>query len=325
MGWFIAGVFAVILVFGYFGLPILWWTIAAALLGWYLSVIAEFGPVTNVVLASAFRCRCVDFECPAAAPRGHLESHPRHLPPHPAGHVADREGSDRRRHGVVGRGSLLRQARLGQAARHARAAPLGRGAGVPRRPGRGAVRDAERLGNHARAPGPARARVAVHQGQGLPRHDHPEAVRRPRLQRARALGGGDEALDALEHRGDLGDGAELARAGRAAHALRHRAAEEPLPAAPRERARSPLLRAHQPRGRLGRRRDPRLRHRLQGHLAGTRSARHARHLGQALHHLGTRGDAARPGFPSLRPRKTPRRKSGSGHHLRARSRPTPRA
>ena len=36
--------------------------------------------------------------------------------------------------------------------------------------------------------------------------------------RSRTLRGGDEALDALEHRGDLGDGAELARAGRAAPA-----------------------------------------------------------------------------------------------------------
>ena len=48
------GVIAVFLIFGYFGLPIFWWTIAAALLGWYLSVIADFGPVTNVVLATVF-------------------------------------------------------------------------------------------------------------------------------------------------------------------------------------------------------------------------------------------------------------------------------
>jgi len=54
MAWFIAGVLAVILVFGYFGLPLFWWTIAAALLGWYLSIIAGFGLVTNVVLASIF-------------------------------------------------------------------------------------------------------------------------------------------------------------------------------------------------------------------------------------------------------------------------------
>jgi acyl-CoA dehydrogenase len=54
MAWFVAGVIAVVLVFGYFGLPILWWTIGAALLTWYLGVIAGFGLVTNVVLASAF-------------------------------------------------------------------------------------------------------------------------------------------------------------------------------------------------------------------------------------------------------------------------------
>jgi acyl-CoA dehydrogenase len=54
MAWFVAGVIAVILVFGYFGLPIFCWTIAAALLTWYLSVIAGFGVVTNIVLASVF-------------------------------------------------------------------------------------------------------------------------------------------------------------------------------------------------------------------------------------------------------------------------------
>jgi acyl-CoA dehydrogenase len=54
MAWFVAGVVAVILVFGYFGLPVLWWTIAAALLTWYLSLIAGFGLVTNLVLAAVF-------------------------------------------------------------------------------------------------------------------------------------------------------------------------------------------------------------------------------------------------------------------------------
>ncbi len=51
---FILGVIAVFLVFGYFGLPIAWWTIAAALFAWYLSVIAGFGLVANVVLAAIF-------------------------------------------------------------------------------------------------------------------------------------------------------------------------------------------------------------------------------------------------------------------------------
>jgi acyl-CoA dehydrogenase len=54
MAWFVAGVIAVILVFGYFALPIFWWTIAAGLLTWYLSAIAGFGMVTNVVLAAVF-------------------------------------------------------------------------------------------------------------------------------------------------------------------------------------------------------------------------------------------------------------------------------
>src|SRR5687767_6069471 len=54
MAGFALGLIAVFFIFAYFGLPIVWWTIAAALLGWYLSVIADFGPVTNVVLATAF-------------------------------------------------------------------------------------------------------------------------------------------------------------------------------------------------------------------------------------------------------------------------------
>ena len=48
------GVIAVFFIFAYFGLPIVWWTIAAALFGWYLSVIAGFGATTNVVLAAVF-------------------------------------------------------------------------------------------------------------------------------------------------------------------------------------------------------------------------------------------------------------------------------
>jgi acyl-CoA dehydrogenase len=54
MAWFIAGVLALALAFGYFGLPILWWTVAAGLLGWYLSVAAGFGFAANMVLASVF-------------------------------------------------------------------------------------------------------------------------------------------------------------------------------------------------------------------------------------------------------------------------------
>src|SRR5688572_26987211 len=51
---FIAGVIAVVFVFGYFAMPLIWWTLAAGLLLWYLSVIAGFGFTTNVVLFSLF-------------------------------------------------------------------------------------------------------------------------------------------------------------------------------------------------------------------------------------------------------------------------------
>ncbi len=140
---------------------------------------------------------CGDPELPHPAKKNHHRPRAGDLPPHPPRHVADREGSDRRRHGVVGRRSFLGPAQLGQAARDAGAAPECRGAGVPRRPGRGAVRDVRRLGDHPRALRPAAARVAVHQGQGLPRHDHPEKARRDGIQRARPLRGGHQALFAL--------------------------------------------------------------------------------------------------------------------------------
>ena len=76
--------------------------------------------------------------------------------------------------------------------------------------------------------------------------------------------------------------------GRAARALRHRRAEAPLPAAARQGARDPLLRADQPERRLRRGVDPRLRRRLLGRARGQARARAARHLGQALHHARAR-------------------------------------
>ena len=123
-----------------------------------------------------------------------------------------------------------------QAARRSPQPTLTRGgAALPRPRGRDAVRDGHRLGDDERLQGPAAARLAVHQGPRLPRHDHPEGVRRPRLLRLRAFAGHHEAVDALRHRRGHGDGAELARPGRAAAPLRHRRAEAPLPAAPRAR------------------------------------------------------------------------------------------
>jgi len=51
---FVLGVIAIVLIFGYFGLPILWWTLAAGALGWYLSAVANFSFTTNVVLGAVF-------------------------------------------------------------------------------------------------------------------------------------------------------------------------------------------------------------------------------------------------------------------------------
>jgi acyl-CoA dehydrogenase len=54
IAWFVAGVLAVILVFGYFGLPVFWWTVAAGLATAYLSAIAGFSATANGVLAAVF-------------------------------------------------------------------------------------------------------------------------------------------------------------------------------------------------------------------------------------------------------------------------------
>jgi acyl-CoA dehydrogenase len=54
MAWFVAGVLAVVLVFGYFGLPIFWWSVAAAAVLWWLSALADFASGTNLILAGLF-------------------------------------------------------------------------------------------------------------------------------------------------------------------------------------------------------------------------------------------------------------------------------
>jgi len=50
----VLGVIAVVLILGYFGLPVLWWTLAVGALGWYLSAVANFSFTTNVVLGAVF-------------------------------------------------------------------------------------------------------------------------------------------------------------------------------------------------------------------------------------------------------------------------------
>ena len=66
----------------------------------------------------------------------------------------------------------------------------------------------------------------------------------------RAVVGADQAGQPQHRAVHDGGGAELARTRRTAGPLRHRGAEEPLPAAPGARRGDPLLRADQPDGRL---------------------------------------------------------------------------
>ena len=52
--YWLAGALAVFLVFGYFRMPLIWWTLAAGLMLWYLSVIAGFAFTANIIMAGAF-------------------------------------------------------------------------------------------------------------------------------------------------------------------------------------------------------------------------------------------------------------------------------
>src|SRR5919108_749018 len=54
MALFFATAIAAFLVLAYFGAPLLAWTVAGGALLWYLSVVAAFGYVTNVVLGAVF-------------------------------------------------------------------------------------------------------------------------------------------------------------------------------------------------------------------------------------------------------------------------------
>ncbi|HEU5176990.1 MAG TPA: acyl-CoA dehydrogenase family protein, partial [Burkholderiales bacterium] len=62
---FALGVIAAFFILGYFGLPIVWWTLAAGLAGWALSVLAGFGPVTNIVLGTIFVVAAAVLNIPA--------------------------------------------------------------------------------------------------------------------------------------------------------------------------------------------------------------------------------------------------------------------
>ncbi len=163
----------------------------------------------------------------------------------------------------------------------------------------------------------ARRGLAVHQGQGLPRHDHSQGVRRQGLLGLRPLPGRHQAVDALLGPRGHRDGAQLARPGRVAAALRHARAEAALPAAPGLRRGDPGLCAHQPVGGLRRRLHSRRRRGVQGRVERRGSARHARQFRQALHHARAGVHRVRPRLPSLRPGPAARRRRGARHHLRA--------
>ena len=127
----------------------------------------------------------------------------------------------------------------------------------------------------------------------------PERTWRARLLALCAFRSGAQDFVALADRGRHRDGAELARAGRTADALRHQGAAATMAAAARRRPRHSLLRIDQPRGRLGRGVDDRHRHHLQGHVRRPRSARPEAELAQALHHARPGRDAAGPRLQGL--------------------------
>ncbi|NKB14996.1 hypothetical protein GO303_04368 [Ralstonia solanacearum] len=253
----------------------------------------------------------------AAAPRAGHAAGTGDVPRDPAGDVANRARRHRSRHGVVGCRTVLRPPRLETAARGPGATADAGGASLPRRRDREAVRPRQRLGEHAGLAGPVARSVGLCQAGRLPRHDHPQGIRRQRVLGLCALAGGDEAGDALFGGGGVGDGAELAGPGRAAAALRHRRAEGLLPAAPGARRGDPLLRADQRLRRLGRRRHPRCGRGLPRPARGPRDARPARDLEQALYHARADRDGAGAGLPRGRSGRPAGRRQGARHHLRA--------
>src|SRR5688572_704503 len=60
----IAGALAVFFVFAYFQLPLIAWTVAAGLLGWWLSVVAGFSPIANIVLLALFAVAALALNVP---------------------------------------------------------------------------------------------------------------------------------------------------------------------------------------------------------------------------------------------------------------------
>ena len=123
---------------------------------------------------------------PPAAQGADLASLPQGLHAVAAVDVADREGSARSRHGVVGRRAVHRQTQVRKAASQQAPAAHRRGTGLHRRSVRRAVPHVRRLGHHAPARRHAAEGLGLPQVEGLLRDDHPEEIRRPGVLRVRA-------------------------------------------------------------------------------------------------------------------------------------------
>ena len=154
---FAFGTLAVFVLLAFFRAPLFVWTAAIGVMGATWATILGFGTVLNTTLVAAFVALATAGNLPAL--RRKLFSDPvlaiyRRILPDMS--PTEKEAIDA---GTVWWDADLFSGRPDweQAARHAHAAPLGRGAGVPRRPGGRSLRDGERLGDHARAPGPAAA------------------------------------------------------------------------------------------------------------------------------------------------------------------------
>ena len=266
------------------------------------------------------------------AARPDLEPVPAGLQADAAAHVHDRARGARGRHGLVGRRTLHRRPGLAKAPVGEGAGAHGGRAGLHRRALRRTLPDDRRLGHHAPARGPSARSLRLHQEEGLLGDDHPQEVRRARVLRLRALDRRREDREPLEHGRLDRRRAELARAGGAPPALRHRGAEEALPAAARARRGDPLLRPHRPARRLGCGLDAGHRHRLPRPVPGPRDARHPPQFLEALHHARADRDDHRPRVPPVRPRKAHRRRqdrlrnhrrAGAARHARHHDRPPP--
>ena len=243
------------------------------------------------------RAACAGAHAQAAAPCADHTPRTVDVPQDHAGDVANGARRHRSRHRLVGCRTLLRPPRLEAPALFTTAASVAGRTSLPRRGNREALRPRQRLGDHADLAGHVARGVGLCQAGGLPGHDHPEGIRRQRFLGLCALAGHHEAVDALLRGGRVGHGAQLAGPGRAAAALRHRSAEEPLPAAPRPWRRNPLLCADQRVCGLRRRCHSRCGGGLPWHARGPRNAGLPCDLEQALHHARADCDGAGLGLP----------------------------